>query len=57
MNTNIIACQEIWNPHNGFVKIEGYKEILKPRQNGKRGGGLGLYIKTDLNYKCLEKFA
>ena len=55
LNTNIIACQEIWNPHNGFVKIEGYKEILKPRQNGKRGGGLGLYIKTDLNYKNLEK--
>ena len=54
LSTTIIACQEIWHPHTGFVNIEGYSNIVAKTRKNKRGGGLGLYIKNGISYKILE---
>ena len=56
INTDIIGLQEIWHPHVGFVKIEGYKDlIMKTRPDGKRGGGLGFYLKKHFTYKNIDE--
>ena len=55
LETDIIGLQEIWNPHAGFVKIDGYKDIvMKKRTSGKRGGGLGFYLKNHMVYKTID---
>ena len=36
LDTDIIGLQEIWNPHAGFVKIDGYKDIIMKKRSGKR---------------------
>ena len=54
LDTDIIGLQEIWNPHAGFVKIDGYKDIIMKKRSGKRGGGLGFYLRNDMAYKTLD---
>ena len=54
LNTTIVACQEVWHPHRGFVNIEGYSNIVVKTRKNKRGGGLGLYVKNGISYEILE---
>ena len=47
---DIITISETWNPSVPCVKIKGYHDlILKPRPK-KRGGGVGIYLKSNLSY-------
>ena len=48
---DIIGISETWilEP-NDLIQIEDYKFICNGRKN-RKGGGVGLYIKDDKNYK------
>jgi hypothetical protein len=57
-NINIIAIalQEVWQiPYPETLKIKGFKLITKQRDS--KGGGVGFYIKDDINYKILDNLS
>ena len=49
---SIHGISETWldNSNDDIFNIPGYKFISNNRQH-KRGGGVGLFIKDDLNFK------
>ena len=50
---DLIFLQEVWSPKIPII-IKGFKlEILK--RTSKRGGGLGVYVKENTDYKILEE--
>ena len=50
---DLIFLQEVWSPKIPII-IKGFKlEILK--RTTKRGGGLGVYVKENTDYKTLEE--
>ena len=51
VETDVIALQEIWNPHAGYVNIQNYHKIEMKKREKKRGGGVALYIKKDIKYE------
>ena len=55
LETDIIALQEIWNPHAGYVSINNYHKIEMKKRENKRGGGVALYIKKDIKYELHKK--
>lgn len=53
---NVICLSETWSNdkefrNNSIFHLKGYKAIHYERQVSKRGGGLLIYIKSDLMYK------
>ena len=55
IETDVIALQEIWNPHAGYVSINNYHKIEMKKREKKRGGGVALYIKKDIKYELHKK--
>ena len=48
---SIIAVTEVWTDQSteGFINIPGYNKLVKSRNDGRKGGGVALYIDSDLN--------
>ena len=42
--TDIICCQEVFQPHTGYVSIKNFHPILTKLRDKKRGGGVGIYV-------------
>lgn len=64
LNANIqtpihfIALQEVWQiPDSGPVQIPGFKFVYKQRSGGRRGGGVGLYIRNFYDFRVLENIS
>ena len=55
LETDVIALQEIWNPHAGYVNINNYQKIEMKKREKKRGGGVALYIKKNIKYELHKK--
>ena len=55
LETDVIALQEIWNPHAGYVNIHNYHKIEMKKREKKRGGGVALYIKKTIKYELHKK--
>lgn len=54
---DILAVTETWltkNDSENYANIDGYQFIRKDRY-GKRGGGVGIYIRNGINYKIMLK--
>jgi Reverse transcriptase (RNA-dependent DNA polymerase) len=50
----VIAIQEVWSlQHAELVNIPGFNFVYKLRSIG-RGGGVGFYLRDDLQYKILD---
>ncbi len=51
---SILALQETWQiPHPDLVNIPGFNLIHSQRKNN-RGGGVGFYIKDNINFKTVK---
>jgi hypothetical protein len=51
----VIALQEIWNiNYPELLIIDGYKPLMYKKRRGMRGGGVGFYIKNNLNAEIIE---
>jgi hypothetical protein len=46
--TNIIAITETWFNESSIANLEGFTLYKKDRQNGKRGGGVALFIDNNI---------
>ena len=48
---SIIAVTEVWTDLSteGFIDIPGYTKLVKSRNDGRKGGGVALYIDSELN--------
>ena len=55
VETDVIALQEIWNPHDGYVNIQNYHKIEMKKREKKLGEGVALYIKKDIKYELNKK--
>jgi hypothetical protein len=45
-----IVLQETWNiPYPELLNINGFKPLIFKNRRGMRGGGVGFYIKNNLN--------
>ncbi len=56
MPIKFIALQEVWTVnYPNLVNIPDYKFVFKPRPHGERGGGVGIYIQGDIEFKILEE--
>ena len=52
-HVDLIFLQEVWSPKIP-INIKGFKlELLK--RTSKRGGGLGVYVKENTEYKIVEE--
>ena len=49
---DIICLQEIWRIHDSTIfNIDGYHHLVyKSRSNNVQGGGVGIYVKNNLNF-------
>jgi exonuclease III len=57
VNIKVICLQEVWQvPFPDLVSIPGFSFINKQHKNNK-GGGVGFYIKNDINYKILSNMS
>ena len=55
---DIIALQELWTLNDPDIfAINGYKFIFKSRKKGTQGGGVGFYIKKDLNFRIIPEYS
>jgi hypothetical protein len=55
-NVHFIALQEIWQIIDpGPVQIPGFKFIYNQREGGRRGGGVGIYVKEGYSLKILKE--
>jgi Reverse transcriptase (RNA-dependent DNA polymerase) len=55
---HVICVSESWFKEwhtTGHVEIPGYQVIRADRQDGRRGGGVAMYIKSDLRTKILAR--
>jgi len=54
----IIALQEIWDVrYPELYIIPGFKPIILKKRQGMRGGGVGFYIRDNLNAKIIENLS
>jgi hypothetical protein len=54
----VIALQEIWEVrYPELFIIPGFKPLILKKRQGMRGGGVGFYIRNNLNAQILEKFS
>ena len=55
---DVICLQELWTLHDPTMfNIEGYHFIFKGRKSGVQGGGVGLYIRSDLKFKLIPEYS
>jgi Reverse transcriptase (RNA-dependent DNA polymerase) len=57
-NLHIIGVSETWYKQwhtNQRISIPGYKVVRADRRDGRRGGGVAVFIRSDLKYKILAK--
>ena len=48
---DLIGISETWIPEgNDLIQMENYKFLCNGRKN-RKGGGIGIYIKEEFNYK------
>nr|CAI5864413.1 unnamed protein product [Callosobruchus analis] len=55
---DIVAISETWlngNVDGPAVQINNYNFVRRDRNDGSRGGGVGIYIKNYIKYKFLIK--
>jgi hypothetical protein len=55
---HFICVSETWfkaRHTNKMMEISGYRLLRADRTDGRRGGGVGLYVKTGISYKILGK--
>ena len=53
---NILALQEIWNIRSGnYLEIPGF-ELIYCQRKKSTGGGVGFYIKDDLNFQIVDSY-
>jgi len=51
---DVVCIQEIWQIHDiGMYNIEGYHPLIMNCRTTARGGGVGIYLKNNLNFKLL----
>ena len=48
-NPKIIAVSETWFKSNSVVTVPGYKVYRKDRNDGRRGGGVCLFVESSIN--------
>ena len=52
---SILLFQEIWAANNAqTTRLENYQDIILQTREGKRGGGLGIYLKQNLSYEIID---
>lgn len=58
INIEIIGIQEVWDVKNlNLLHIDGFHNLVyRTRKNG-RGGGVGFYVREDLNFKVIDEFS
>ena len=55
---SIIALQEIWQVKNkNQINIEGFHPLVYKERDGRRGGGIGVYIDSKFRYETIEEFS
>ena len=55
LKPDIICLSEVWKPHEKYVKIKGYNNIItKLRPPGVRGGGVAIYVSKRLKYERVQ---
>ena len=55
---SIIALQEIWQIKNKTqIDLEGFHPLIYKEREGRRGGGIGLYIDLKFRYETIEEFS
>jgi len=47
----IIALQELWTPHPTQLYITGYHKLEHFIRVNKKGGGVGIFVREDINYE------
>ena len=52
-----ICLQEIWKPENCHKYITGYSKLESYERTGNSnvGGGVGIFVREDLDYQLLKK--
>ena len=48
VHCDVMMLSEIWNPSIPYVKINNYHEIVIKTRQKLSGGGVGLYIRSNL---------
>lgn len=52
---DVICLQETWNVSDPDIfSLDGYHPLISRNRSFHRGGGVGIYIKSTLNYKPLN---
>jgi hypothetical protein len=55
INVDILALQEIWDiRYPDLLSIPGFKPLIFKKRHGMRGGGVGFYIKENLDAHIVE---
>ena len=55
---SIIALQEIWQIKNKTqIDLEGFHPLIYKEREGRRGGGIGLYIDLKFRFETIEEFS
>jgi exonuclease III len=55
---SILLFQEIWAAKNAqTTRLENYQDIILQTREGKRGGGLGIYLKQNLSYEIIDELS
>ena len=55
---SILLFQEIWAANNAqTTRLENYQDIILQTREGKRGGGLGIYLKQNLSYEIIDELS
>jgi len=55
INVELIALQEIWNVEfPDLLDIEGFQPLIYKQRTNMRGGGVGFYVKNNINFEIVE---
>ena len=55
---SIISLQEIWQIKcKNQINLEGYHPLIYKERDGRKGGGVGMYIDSKFRYETIEEFS
>ena len=55
---DIICLQETWQvPDNSFFPLQNYHTLVTNLRNNARGGGVGIYVKSNLSFNVLNQYS